>query len=186
MEDSSGLDHLTLRLDENDEINAITLTNLLNSGVEEALSNLSPAQLIQLEKNVQKLKKQKNPITPTRSKRAEVGPRHLHPLLEKKRKTEGPASRSSGGQYMNLPASAPHVELRNGVEWLYFTYSTKGHVQEYCIRIDIDDLSLDDIPSDFKHDNCVYPRALVGKDIITETGSSMNLQSMIWPGNLLG
>ena len=42
MEDSSGLDHLTLRLDENDEINAITLTNLLNSGVEEALSNLSP------------------------------------------------------------------------------------------------------------------------------------------------
>ena len=71
MEDNSGLDHLTLRLDENDEINAITLTNLFNSGVEEALSNLSPAQLIQLEKNVQKLKKQKNPITPTRSKRPE-------------------------------------------------------------------------------------------------------------------
>jgi len=65
---------------------------------------------------------------------------------------------------MNLPASAPHVELRNGVEWLYFTYSTKGHVQEYCIRIDIDELSLDDIPTDFKQDNCVYPRALVGKD----------------------
>ena len=164
MEDNSGLDHLTLRLDENDEINAITLTNLLNSGVEEALSNLSPAQLIQLEKNVQKLKKQKNPITPTRSKRPEVGTSTPASLLEKRRKTESSASKSTGGQYMNLPASAPHVELRNGVEWLYFTYSTKGHVQEYCIRIDIDELSLDDIPTDFKQDNCVYPRALVGKD----------------------
>lgn len=164
MEDGSGLDHLTLRLDENDEINAITLTNLLNSGVEEALSNLSPAQLIQLEKNVQKLKKQKNPITPSRSKRPEIGSSTPASFVEKKRKTESSASRNTGGQYMNLPASAPHVELRNGVEWLYFTYSTKGHVQEYCIRIDIDDLSLDDIPSDFKQDNCVYPRALVGKD----------------------
>ena len=82
---------------------------------------------------------------------------------------------------MNLPASAPHIELRNGVEWLYFTYSTKGHVQEYCIRIDIDDLSLDDIPSDFKQDNCVYPRALVGKD--TYNGNRFEYESSV---NALG
>lgn len=168
MEDSANLDQLTLRLDENEELNALTLTTLLNSGVEEALSNLSPAQLIQLEKNVQKLKKQKTPITPLR-KRVDAD---SSAVPEKKRKASpaseedlaGHASRSTGGQYMNLPASAPHVEIRDGIEWLLFTYSTKGHIQEYCIRIDIDDLTLDEIPTDFKNDNCVYPRALVIRD----------------------
>lgn len=167
--DASALDQLTLRLDDADELNALTLTNLLNSGVEEALSNLTPAQLIQLEKNVQKLKKQKTPSTGSsaamRQKRASADP-NANPV-EKKRRSDSGSHRSTGGQYMNLPASAPHVEIRNGVEWLFFTYSTKGHIQEYCIRIDIDNLSLDEIPAEFKEENCVYPRALSGKDSYT-------------------
>ena len=68
---------------------------------------------------------------------------------------------------MNLPASAPQVEVRDGVEYLLFTYSTKGHIQEYCISIDLDNLSLDDIPDDFKSENCVYPRALVPREAYT-------------------
>jgi len=65
---------------------------------------------------------------------------------------------------MNLPASAPQIEMKDGLEYLLFTYSTKGHIQEYCIRIDVDQINLDDIPDDFKSENCVYPRALVPRE----------------------
>jgi len=65
---------------------------------------------------------------------------------------------------MNLPASTPQVELREGQEWLVFTYSTKGHIQEYCIHIDIDNIRIEDIPEDFRNDNCVYPRALAPRE----------------------
>jgi hypothetical protein len=71
--------------------------------------------------------------------------------------------RRTAAAHMNLPASAPQSEFRNGIEWLHFTYSTKGHT-EYCIRADLEDLHLDEIPEDFKTDNCVYPRALVPRE----------------------
>lgn len=167
------MEDLSLRLDENEELNALTLTTLLNSGVEEALSNLSPAQLIQLEKNVQKLKRQKNPLGPAVSSIApSVTTASVKVPTSKKRRSSDADSdghsierpRPTGGQYMNLPASTPQVEFRDGTEWLVFTYSTKGHIQEYHIRADIDDLALEDIPDDFKSENCVYPRALVPKE----------------------
>jgi hypothetical protein len=161
MDENANLDQLTLRLEDDEELNALTLTTLLNSGVEEALSNLSPAQLIQLEKNVQKLKKQKS-TTPAQ-------PRRKTDTIPKRRKStdesdEAYALHSSGGQYMNLPASAPHIEVRDGIEYLLFTYSTKGHRQEFCINIEIDDLTLEEIPEDFKHENCVYPSALLPRE----------------------
>jgi len=153
-------------LDENEELNALTLTTLLNSGVEEALSNLSPAQLIQLEKNVQKLKRQKSTTgTPIRTPKSSSGSASRKRRMSDSDAVDGDdRPRPSGGQYMNLPASTPQVEWRDGIEWLNFTYSTKGHIQEYCIRVDVDELSLDEIPEDFKNDNCVYPRALVPRD----------------------
>lgn len=172
--DETNLDQFTFPLDENEELNALVLTNLLNSGVEEALAKLSPAELIQLEKNVQKLKRAKNPATDARPAKASGS----GGSTSKKRKYEGEpgeedlydlarAARPSGGQYMNLPASAPQVEFRDETEWLHFTYSTKGHVQEYCIRVDVDDLTLEEIPEDFKNENCVYPRALVPREMYT-------------------
>lgn len=162
MDENSNLDQLTLRLDDNEELNALTLTTLLNSGVEEALSNLSPAQLIQLEKNVQKLKKQKT-TTPAINRRKPDSPAN-----RKRKASEGDSEEyshhSSGGQYMNLPASAPQIEIRDGIEWLIFTYSTKGHRQEFCINIDIDSFTLDEIPEDFKAENCVYPSAMLPRE----------------------
>lgn len=168
------MEDLTLRLDDNEELNALTLTTLLNSGVEEALSNLSPAQLIQLEKNVQKLKRQKTPISSVASSGAAGlmgGSLGKTGSSNKKRRLSDAESdghverpRPTGGQYMNLPASTPQVEFRDGLEWLIFTYSTKGHIQEYHIRADIDDIAPDEIPDDFKAENCVYPRALVPKE----------------------
>lgn len=165
MTDQSGLGHLGLGLEENEELDALTLTTLLNSGVEEALSNLSPAQLIQLEKNVQKLKKQKS--TGSTPRRHSETPKRKRSASETEEDEYHRSHRASGGQFMNLPASAPQVEVRDGVEYLLFTYSTKGHIQEYCISIDVDNLSLDDIPDDFKSENCVYPRALVPREAYT-------------------
>jgi hypothetical protein len=147
-----------LRLDEDEELNAFTLSALLNSGVEEALSSLTPEQLMRLAQNVEKLKKQKAP--PIRRK-VDSSPRRGKSLSED---SDVHKPRSSGGQFMNLPASAPQIELRDGLEYLVFTYSTKGHIQEYCIRIDVDQINLDDIPDDFKSENCVYPRALVPRE----------------------
>lgn len=171
--DEHNLDQFTFPLEEDEELNALVLTKILNSGVEEALANLSPEQLIQLEKNVQKLKRTKGPsgVASGRPMKASSSG-----SAGKKRKYEGDPNeediydlariaRPSGGQYMNLPASAPQVEYRDDTEWLHFTYSTKGHVQEYCIRVDIDELTLEEIPEDFKNENCVYPRALVPREM---------------------
>jgi hypothetical protein len=148
-----------LHLDEDEELNAFTLSALLNSGVEEALSSLTPEQLMRLAQNVEKLKKQKTPVR----RRVESSPRKRRSSTEEA-SSDIHKPRSSGGQFMNLPASAPQVEVRDGLEYLLFTYSTKGHVQEYCIRIDVDQINLDDIPDDFKSENCVYPRALVPRE----------------------
>jgi len=178
--DDNAIDSMNLH--DNEELNALTLTTLLNSGVEEALSTLSPAQLIELEKNVQKLKEQKRK-SPMSMSSGGISPGR--PIAGRKRRTpdsivhssgldaiaDGAAvverPRPTGGQYMNLPASTPQIEYREGSEWLIFTYSTKGHIQEYHIRSDIDDLHLDDIPEDFKNDNCVYPRALGPREAYT-------------------
>jgi len=145
-------------LDDPNGVSAMTLTTLLNSGVEEALSTLSPAQLIQLEKNVQKLKKQKGPI-PKKKRESLKG------FVDEEE--YGEPRRHSGGQYLNLPASSPQVEIREGIEHLIFTYSTKGTVQEYVIRTDIDNLHSSDIPDEFRADNCVYPRALCPREQYT-------------------
>lgn len=173
--EETNLDQFTLKLDDNEELNAEKLMILLNSGVEEALSSLSPEQLMQLERNVQKLKRQKTPSAgPAKSSKGSAGRKRY--LAEEEL---GPADQVDGdyegspescyrknrniAAHMNLPASAPQVEFREGIEWLHFSYSTKG-VSDYCIRADIEDLSLDDIPEDFKTENCVYPRALVPRE----------------------
>jgi len=180
----------------------LVLTNLLNTGVEEALSKLSPAELIQLEKNVQKLKRQKNTST-TGPGRPSKGPGAPSRKRQREEDEEDYGAydehdlsrpRPSGGQYMNLPASTPQVEYRDNTEWLHFTYSTKGHVQEYCIRVDVDELHLDEIPADFKDENCVYPRALVPKESYTgnrwdyETNVNDIAWKLTWrnPGILCG
>lgn len=69
------------------------------------------------------------------------------------------AHKLASGHSTNLPASCPVLEVRNGKEFLIFTYSTKGVPHEFAIRTDIDDISLEEIPEDFKAENCVYPRA---------------------------
>lgn len=64
----------------------------------------------------------------------------------------------------NLPASCPILEIRDGMEYLMFTYSTKGQQQEYAIKTEIENIGLEEIPDDFKAENCVYPRAFCPRD----------------------
>lgn len=167
--EETNLDQFTLTLDDNEELNAAVLTNLLNSGVEEALSRLSPAQLMQLERNVQKLKRQKTPTGTSNKSSRSSGSRKRSIATEEgdlhEEELEAINARKNRGvaAHMNLPASTPQAEYKDGIEFLHFTYSTKGH-SEYCIRVDIEDLSLDEIPEDFKNENCVYPRALVPRE----------------------
>lgn len=61
---------------------------------------------------------------------------------------------------LNLPASSPYTNVRDGIEWLIFTYSTKGAIQEYQIRVNIDTIDAENLPEEFRRENCVYPRAV--------------------------
>ncbi|CAG8511100.1 8616_t:CDS:2 [Scutellospora calospora] len=63
-----------------------------------------------------------------------------------------------------LPATDPIIEEFEGVQWVVFTYSVKGNNKEYRIRIDIDRVNLDEIDEQFRHDNCLYPRANCTED----------------------
>ncbi|CAG8772607.1 9510_t:CDS:2, partial [Racocetra persica] len=63
-----------------------------------------------------------------------------------------------------LPATDPIIEEFEGVQWVVFTYSVKGNNKEYRIRIDVDNVNLDEIDEQFRHDNCLYPRANCTED----------------------
>ena len=49
----------------------------------------------------------------------------------------------------------------NRVKWIAFGYSHNGVKMEYTIRCDTDSVNLDDLSSEFRTENCVYPGACV-------------------------
>lgn len=58
------------------------------------------------------------------------------------------------------PATAATLAQRDNVPWMTFSYSRKGHTNTpYSIRIDIDQMNLNDIPQDLQTRNCLYPMA---------------------------
>ncbi|KAF1919473.1 hypothetical protein BDU57DRAFT_536456 [Ampelomyces quisqualis] len=65
-----------------------------------------------------------------------------------------------------IPATTPLVvrQDQNGVQWIAFEYSRDRVKMEYTIRCDVESVNVDELPSDFKTDNCVYPRACCAKD----------------------
>ncbi|KAK3676918.1 hypothetical protein LTR78_003122 [Recurvomyces mirabilis] len=65
-----------------------------------------------------------------------------------------------------IPATTPLVvrQDNNGVQWIAFEYSRDRVKMEYTIRCDVESVSVDELPQDFKSSNCVYPRACCGKD----------------------
>ncbi|EGF82209.1 hypothetical protein BATDEDRAFT_86971 [Batrachochytrium dendrobatidis JAM81] len=71
------------------------------------------------------------------------------------------ASRNQRKRPLTIPNA---LETIQGVEWLTFTYTSRGMGTQYTIRIDIDSVDNDDLTSDFKVTNSVYPRANVPQD----------------------
>ncbi|KAJ3033680.1 hypothetical protein HDV00_005899 [Rhizophlyctis rosea] len=64
-----------------------------------------------------------------------------------------------------MPGTVPqHIEVRDGVEWVTFSYTVKLNTKVYTIRTDIDTVKVDELPEDFRKTNCVYPRADVPRD----------------------
>ncbi|KAL1924838.1 uncharacterized protein VTP21DRAFT_4492 [Calcarisporiella thermophila] len=77
-------------------------------------------------------------------------------LAEKKRRLR----RASGPKPNHaLPATMPVTEVLDGIEYISFTYSVKGQNIRYRIRADIDHVRVDQIDSEFRRENCLYPRA---------------------------
>ncbi|KAI0379106.1 hypothetical protein F5Y04DRAFT_272175 [Hypomontagnella monticulosa] len=65
-----------------------------------------------------------------------------------------------------IPATTPLVvrQDNNGVQWIAFEYSRDRVKMEYTIRCDVESVNTDELTSDFKTENCVYPRACCPKD----------------------
>ena len=65
-----------------------------------------------------------------------------------------------------IPATTPLVvrQDNNGVQWIAFEYSRDRVKMEYTIRCDVESVNVEELPQDFKSNNCVYPRACCGKD----------------------
>ncbi|KAF2681707.1 hypothetical protein K458DRAFT_77955 [Lentithecium fluviatile CBS 122367] len=65
-----------------------------------------------------------------------------------------------------IPATTPLVvrQDQNGVQWIAFEYSRDRVKMEYTIRCDVESISVDELPQEFKTENCVYPRACCNKD----------------------
>ncbi|KAL1622665.1 hypothetical protein SLS56_008647 [Neofusicoccum ribis] len=65
-----------------------------------------------------------------------------------------------------IPATAPLVvrQDQNGVRWVAFEYSRDRVKMEYNIRCDVESVTVDELPQEFKTENCVYPRACCHKD----------------------
>lgn len=65
-----------------------------------------------------------------------------------------------------IPATTPLVVRQdgNGVQWIAFEYSRDRVKMEYTIRCDVESVNTDELPADFKTENCVYPRACCPKD----------------------
>ncbi|KAI7501434.1 hypothetical protein KC367_g2847 [Hortaea werneckii] len=76
-----------------------------------------------------------------------------------------------------IPATTPLVvrQDNNGVQWIAFEYSRDRVKMEYTIRCDVESVNVDELSQDFKSNNCVYPRACVGKD--TYKGNRLHYES---------
>ena len=76
-----------------------------------------------------------------------------------------------------IPATTPLVvrQDNNGVQWIAFEYSRDRVKMEYTIRCDVESVNVDELSSEFKSNNCVYPRACCNKD--TYKGNRLHYES---------
>ena len=129
----------------------------------------SPRPQTKLEPGVQR------PMESTTLQRSPTGPANQNTNTSSNSSQNGNGSQAgqTGGQGVNpnaapgpIPATTPLVvrQDNNGVQWIAFEYSRDRVKMEYTIRCDVESVNTDTLPSDFRTDNCVYPRACCNKD----------------------
>lgn len=115
------------------------------------------------------------PMDPTALQRSPPGPMNANHSTSSgpSHSGSGLQTSQSGGQGVNpnaapgpIPATTPLVVRQdgNGVQWIAFEYSRDRVKMEYTIRCDVESINTDSLPTDFRTENCVYPRACCGKD----------------------
>jgi hypothetical protein len=77
------------------------------------------------------------------------------PMPTPKQQGRRKSSHSSVAAAVALTAHEPTTRLINGIEHLTFMYSHDRHVKQYTIRLDIENVSLDDIDDDFRQASAV-------------------------------
>lgn len=101
--------------------------------------------------------------------------KQLKPKRERKPKKE--SKESSNRKIVNFPAEKAVIRVIDGEEWLCFKYNTKIsdaamntmprhelEENEFAVRYDLDSIDITKLNDKFKHDNCVYERAICEKD----------------------
>ncbi|KAL6718869.1 hypothetical protein ACLMJK_003103 [Lecanora helva] len=129
----------------------------------------SPRTQPKLEPGVQR------PMDPTSLQRSPTGPTNPNSNTPSNSSPSGNGAQAgqASGQGVNpnaapgpIPATTPLVvrQDNNGVQWIAFEYSRDRVKMEYTIRCDVESVLTDSLPTDFRTDNCVYPRACCNKD----------------------
>jgi len=90
-------------------------------------------------------------------------PQNTAPLSTPTGSTSGVNPNAAPGP---IPATTPLVVRQdgNGVQWIAFEYSRDRVKMEYTIRCDVESVNQDELSSEFKTENCVYPRACCPKE----------------------
>ncbi|KAF2453953.1 hypothetical protein BDY21DRAFT_354606 [Lineolata rhizophorae] len=95
-----------------------------------------------------------------------TGPPTGTPNMQHPGTPQGPGGVNANAAPGPIPATTPLVvrQDQNGVQWIAFEYSRDRVKMEYTIRCDVESVNVDELPQEFKTENCVYPRACCHKD----------------------
>ncbi|KAJ1950161.1 hypothetical protein IWQ62_006615, partial [Dispira parvispora] len=75
--------------------------------------------------------------------------------------SEDDLSSFSQGQVTLAPSTTITEQTIDGIQWIQFTYTTKGVTSKYSVRVDIEQVNIEALDHDFKQRTAIYPRAYV-------------------------
>ncbi|KAJ1660400.1 hypothetical protein IWQ61_000656 [Dispira simplex] len=75
--------------------------------------------------------------------------------------SEDDLSSFSQGQVTLAPSTTITEQTIDGIQWIQFTYTTKGVTSKYSVRVDIEQVNIEALNHDFKQRTAIYPRAYV-------------------------
>ncbi|KAI9293146.1 hypothetical protein K502DRAFT_50568 [Neoconidiobolus thromboides FSU 785] len=141
-------------------LHALSLSSLLSNDpiVDSTLSLLTVEQLSSMERVLTRVKRNKK--NSEKKQVFSMSPNGPYSQEDIEEREEDNKNIKEINHYL------PVVYMDNNIEYMTFVYSSKGCEQSYTIRIDIDYLEtqLDQFPTIFKVNNCLYPRAFCNRE----------------------